>query len=308
MAETFREALSFFQSALYCDVDEELLAYGGVDDPMIPLPTSNSRVAKQMRVVAGLMVCGKALAEHVFRFAFVTRGDELDQALCRLANENPRQEAYLRAVLQKVLPDEQKVARARGIHIAIQEITSAVGPWVQNVSSFTPGLEQLCEKAGRSWDLVLVVEDRITPDFDFRHAEEWLPLPITNGPTSSGPGLPNQNKPQLKSSKQQQNTPAVGPASEKLTRNKVAKVIWPMFFAAGTQDPGDDADSVPFALLHQGYVLAKAQIQGTEVSNEESSHRAVRQSLRRSQSTAQKKRRNSGVFPSAQCSGGAGSK
>ena len=49
------------------------------------------------------------------------------------------------------------------------------------------------------------------------------------------------------------------------------------FFAARTQDPGDDADSVPFALLHQGYVLTKALIQGAgeELSNEESPHRAL---------------------------------
>ncbi|KAJ4185548.1 hypothetical protein NW759_016980 [Fusarium solani] len=45
--------------------------------------------AKQMRVVAGLIIFGEALAEHIFRPAHITHGGELDEVLGHLGTQNP---------------------------------------------------------------------------------------------------------------------------------------------------------------------------------------------------------------------------
>ncbi|GAA3332244.1 hypothetical protein GCM10020331_091690 [Ectobacillus funiculus] len=74
----------------------------------VPLPASNSLAAKQMRVVAGLIIFGEALAEHIFRPTHITHGRELDEVLAHLGTQNPLQEMYVRSALLKVLPDRQQ--------------------------------------------------------------------------------------------------------------------------------------------------------------------------------------------------------
>lgn len=199
--------------------------------------------------------------------------------------------------------------REHGVMLAMQQISEAVGKWSQNADAFRSGLRSVCEKASTSWQMVLGVEERIIPSFAFEVGEEWQQFPMSQAQGSSRQGPQNQSKSQARSQKQQQSGgPSSRPDRGSLTRNKVANVIWPVFLAAGAQDP--DAADATVVLVIRGCVLTKAQAQDAEeeISIEDSSHRLARQSSRRSQPAVRKKRQNSAGFLSTQESGGSDGK
>lgn len=292
-------------------MDEDRFADPDLHDRTLPLPASNTHTAKQMRVVAGLMACGEALADHVFRPTYVTssKDDGLDNMLHRLAAENPRQEAYLRAVLLKVLPRDQQRSRERGVEQAIQQISADVGKWSRDPVSFESRLRSICIRASSVWQQALEVEDRITPGFGFKVGDDWQQLPMIPAPASSRDGSTGQGKTQARSQKQQTG-PASRPTPGALNRNKVANVVWPAFLAAASQASDETPEGPSVVLVHRGYVLTKTQVQDAEeeISREESTHRIARQGTRRTQFADQKKRRNSAGFPSTHDSAGSGGK
>ena len=96
--------MDLFQSAIYHDISDEIIAGSSLKSHAFPLPASNSAAAKQMRVVAGLAACGEALERHLFRDSFLTHDHELDKQLHCLASTDRLHHAYLRAALAKVLP------------------------------------------------------------------------------------------------------------------------------------------------------------------------------------------------------------
>ncbi len=263
-----------------------------------------------MRVIAGLMVCGKALYDHVFRPAHITTSDdvELDEVLDRLAGTSPRQEVYLRSVLLKVLPEEQQRNRESGLELAMKEIAAAVGRWSRDADLFHVGLRSVCEKASESWQMALHVEDRITANLSFEVGGDWKQLPTEHVAGPVRPGSSGPSRAQARSQKKQQQQ--TGPTASRtepgtLTRNKVAVVVWPAFLARVPQAPGATSPATVVAVQH-GYVLTKAQAQDAdeEMSNEDSPHRIARQSTRRGRFSDPKKRRNSAGFFSTQDSSG----
>ncbi|KAL6405718.1 uncharacterized protein AUP68_10855 [Ilyonectria robusta] len=114
----FHIALKHMEAFMCNDLDDACLTDSSVwkktrmrlssQQQQIPLPASNSALAKRMRVVAGLAIFGKALAKHIFRSTYTTLDGELDDVLYELDNQNPLHEMYLRAVLLKVLPERQR--------------------------------------------------------------------------------------------------------------------------------------------------------------------------------------------------------
>lgn len=82
LAEFFSAALKQIEAILCSDLDGACLAdhpsWRNVrvevsSEQQIPLPASNSPAAKQMRVVAGLVIFGKALCKYIFRSTYLIR-------------------------------------------------------------------------------------------------------------------------------------------------------------------------------------------------------------------------------------------
>ncbi len=296
MADLFHSALDLFQSAIYHDISDEIIAGGSLTSHAFPLPASNSAAAKQMRVVAGLAACGEALERHLFRDSFLTHDYELDKQLHRLASTDRLHHAYLRAALAKVLPATQKQVQNSGAEKVIIDVMLAVGKWSPDEQALRSGLQRICDKAMDCWALAQSLEDRIWLDFSFELAEDWQQLPIPRtcttptASTSNGKKVPNTDK-------TQNSAPNLEPPL--ILSSDVVKVVWPTFFAAEPQIPGS-ADATDQDRLHCGYVLTQAQSQKAE---EEISRRAARRT-RRADSTPHKKRRDSGVFLSGGVLGG----
>lgn len=289
--------MDLFQSAIYHDISDEVIS-GGVFKPQaFPLPASNSAAAKQMRVVAGLAACGRALERHLFRDSFLTHGHELDKQLHNLATTDGLHHAYVRAALAKVLPETQKQIQSSATEKVISEVMLVVDKWSPDEQALRSGLKRICDKAMDCWALAQTVEDRIWPDFRFELPEDWQPLPVP--PTRATPmaNAPNGKKTPNTGKAQQNNTPNREP--QQILASDVVQVVWPTFFAAEAQNPSS-ADTMDQERLHCGYILTQAQSQQAE---EELSQRAARRT-RRIESAPQKKRRDSGVFLSGSVLGG----
>lgn len=286
----FDGALDYFQSSLGLDVDDGLLVQvnnkGYLLGPTsLPLPPSNTSAAKQMRVVAGLMMLAKALVTHIFKSTYMTKSHEFDKVLSLIAQQHPLQESFVRAALLRALPDTQKKVQEESVDKVVQEVSKAVGPWLQNEQAFVAGLRQVCDRASITWALLQRVEERIWPDVNFQLPEDWLPLPISR----HAPIRPSSQN------NQRSVLPSGGNDSSTLVSSDVVGVVWPAFFAHDLQEP-ESVDTPPLDLLFHGYVLTRTQIKPAEDETSESSQRLARRSMRRAAEVAPRKRKDSGVF------------
>ncbi|KAJ0350152.1 hypothetical protein COL154_013374 [Colletotrichum chrysophilum] len=100
-ASSFKDALALFKEFLGHDIGRAQLqdtkSWDRVRDHAaiqraIPIPASNSVNGKKMRAVAGLIICGRALAIHVFRPTYLSMGSDVEELLRALAMAKPSQE------------------------------------------------------------------------------------------------------------------------------------------------------------------------------------------------------------------------
>ncbi|PQK16793.1 hypothetical protein BB8028_0006g11120 [Beauveria bassiana] len=258
-ADLFHKTMDLCQSALYQDVSDENMAGGSFQSHALPLPASNSEAAKQMRVVAGIAACGKALERHLFRESFLTESHELDRKLHLLATTDRLHHAYVRAALAKVLPAAQTQGQNRGAEVAINEVVTAIGRWARDERALRSGLENICDEALKCWALAQQVEDRIWPEFKYELPEDWQPLPLLCRPAA--PTVNTSNRKKMPNTGNSQNG-APNHEPRQLLSSEV-KVVWPRIFAAEPQVPGS-SDATALDLLHCGYVLTQAQSQDAE--------------------------------------------
>ncbi|KAE9577687.1 hypothetical protein CGMCC3_g6248 [Colletotrichum fructicola] len=112
LASSFKDALALFKEFLGHDIGRAQLqdtkSWDRVRDHAaiqraIPIPASKSVNGKNMRAVAGLIICGRALAINVFRPTYLSMGSDIEELLRALAMAKPSQEMFIRAVLHEQL-------------------------------------------------------------------------------------------------------------------------------------------------------------------------------------------------------------
>ncbi|KJK73588.1 hypothetical protein H634G_11146 [Metarhizium anisopliae BRIP 53293] len=305
LAEMFNAALDYFQHTLGQEIDTGVLMRGNAHmyPPSIqslPLSASNAPGAKQMRVVAGLIAYSNALISRVFRPTYLTESLELDGVLHQTAAQNPQQAAYIRSILLKAMPERQRHIQDTCVGLAIKDVLAAVGHWMQNnKQEFESGLKQVCERASTTWALIQLVEERICPEFNFHLPEDWRtipfsPLQLQPSPVPM-PGPSRQSPPQKNPQDRQPNMPRVSQQPSALTSGDVARVVWPAFLADDPQGP-DDSGLTLQELVYPGYVLTKTQMKVAENEISEASQRTGSRPVRRADSAATRRRRNSAVY------------
>ncbi|KAJ5011813.1 hypothetical protein K4K57_005128 [Colletotrichum sp. SAR 10_99] len=112
LASSFKDALALFKEFLGHDIGRAQLqdtkSWDRVRDHVaieraIPIPASNSVNGKKMRAVAGLIICARALAVHVFRPTYLSMGSDVEELLRALATVKHSQEMFVRAMLHEQL-------------------------------------------------------------------------------------------------------------------------------------------------------------------------------------------------------------
>lgn len=216
-----------------------------------------------MRVVIGLLACAKAINKHLFRYTFLTEDSGLEDVLSRLAEKHPLQEAYLRAILLKVLPGNQAGTRKRFLRLAVEDISTDVRHWASDKAEFDVGVQQLCDKASACWDLVQQVEERVVPNFTFKYAEDWHQLHFEQASSKKQKGKGKSDMPQV------------------VSAADVAAVVWPAFMVAEPDDPATISAVEPLLVCPGRFVTnAQVQLAADEVFKAESSHRMARRNSR----------------------------
>lgn len=286
MEETFRQ-----------DLEEDLLADSRTWEAIrnhpsiqraIPLPSSNSPAAKKMRIAAGLVIYGKALAEHVLRPTYILRDREIDKTLNILGSKDPLHEAYVRAVLLKILPDKQKQHKEACVKKAVMDILDSMGSLLpaRQREIFESDLWNVSNKLCDTWRLAQRLEEKVEPSFSFTFPEDWKPLPPSSVQTVAKPP-PNT----AMSHKDKERQRSQGATDQTLQMGEgTARIVWPTFLYSSSQQDGEAL------LLYPGYVLTQPQMREAD---EEMSRRAARRTMRQNGPAVAGKRRDSGIFLSA---------
>jgi len=129
----------------------------------ITLPPTNSIVAKQMRVAAGVAVISFALCQHIF--CPIEREGDFAEAMSDLASEDPTAEARCRSALLAILehlPDYNRTVLESARRNLKQDVTKCLEPLIleQSRDAFRADLDSLCGTAQKEWAAIQRVKGR----------------------------------------------------------------------------------------------------------------------------------------------------
>jgi hypothetical protein len=238
----------------------------------IPLPSSDTRAAKQARIAAFLAVLAHEMSLHIFQPTYLLR-DNLNRVLDDLADDDSPHEAHVRSVLLRLgegYPKEADAATTSHITAAVTNISDYVLELIPEASrpDFKTKLKALCTEASEHWRLIQTLDAKIDLDFDADEAKPLFPnmnLPGSSSSSSSSePGTttkPRPNGPPTPSTTtngKKQPTPTPRRATtldDDQDDNDI--VVWPGFFNSTTTD--DDPET-----LVQGYLLTASQVTAAE--------------------------------------------
>ncbi|KAF3768501.1 hypothetical protein M406DRAFT_71499 [Cryphonectria parasitica EP155] len=223
---------------------EALRGHVAVSHPYkIPLPSSNSPQAKQMRVAAVLAVLGHHLAEQILQPLFILEdGGELNEFLSELASDDPPREAFLRSTLLAALTSaDQRENRQERVKDVFQAVISAAQPLLADGKrdGFRRALRDLCARYCETWSEIQHLEDKIEWSLDVDEPDnfELLQLPNPAGETASEATSNNQasgtpktgsNRPP-NSSVSQLSRPSSNTASQLRGNEAIVAPVWPCF-------------------------------------------------------------------------------
>lgn len=247
--------------------------WDGVNLVNIPIPSSNSPIAKQMRVAAVISMLAHELCNSIFQPTYLLReASGLNQVLNALARHDPDLESHLRAVLlcatNTIKDVDDPIGRAWG-----EVATSSVYPRLSKLipeakrMPFHSDLQAFFTKACNHWTTIQHLDDRIVPELgSSREAKrrcEWkllpldIPAPSTPTVTPKGRGVNG-----MSSSSQ---GPSKPPATAKSHTepnpdiHKDAIAIWPAFY---------NLSSETNETLVEGFVLHLALTKAAEAEQE----------------------------------------
>ncbi|CAM1510721.1 Fc.00g010560.m01.CDS01 [Cosmosporella sp. VM-42] len=221
-------------------------------DDIIPLPLTNSAMAKQMRIAAILAICANALSRHVFQSTYILKtSNELSNLMTELSEVGREQELFLRSVLLSVWSDKQ---RENGRIWADQAVTDVVS----NVKSILPkarledfasSLKNIYRNACDTWLHLQQLDGKVESVMYMSEEAGWvalfsaLPVNKVQGQKSNG------------------DRPADGDSEQPVQAQPLSKgdgkdavaIIWPAFLFRTIKDGS-------VRILRDGLVLQEEQI------------------------------------------------
>ncbi|KZL81542.1 hypothetical protein CI238_07947 [Colletotrichum incanum] len=183
----FKSSFSLIRSFLGIDLADDVL-----NDPSkwneirnhltvtraIPVPSTNSSTAKQMRVAASLAILASALITHVFQPTYLLSDNELSMLLNDLTTIDFENEAYLRSALLPLFPSKQKEHAAERAQKATSDLVKCVSSLLlpNKRDEFASALLKICQNASRYWAEIQQLADRVEPIISLEvvtEADDW---------------------------------------------------------------------------------------------------------------------------------------
>ncbi|EPE04498.1 mei5 protein [Ophiostoma piceae UAMH 11346] len=148
----------------------------------IPLPQSNSPVAKAMRIASVLSVLSRTLHKYIFRPFYLMKDDtELTKLLHGVEFENPSKEVNIRSTLLATLPDIQRLSAKTRVQHVVREVSWVVQHLLGALpyDSFCSALTEACIVACTEWQKIQMAKMKIEPYFGPPYDEfDWQALPL----------------------------------------------------------------------------------------------------------------------------------
>ncbi len=216
---------------------EDLRKLDIISNNGIPLPSSNSPEAKQMRIAAVLAVLGHNFATYIFQPFYLVDGTEFSEFLSDLASEDPKREAFLRsALLATITAEEQKATTHERTEIVLDMILPAVKTLLEdgNRDSFRKALGELCQHCCETWSEIQRLEDRVDGSTHVDIPALWdlleLPhIPQDTGSTSGG-SKPTRQANGTASPAQRPDSKASQPTVNAENIGNIVGAVWPSFY------------------------------------------------------------------------------
>lgn len=145
------------------------------DNPL-PIIPSNSKSAKQMRIVSIIAIIARQFDAHLLQPTYlIDSGNQLRDLLTEQALDECRKESAVRGLIQALLPkrqDSDGSARVKQVCSEIMRIIQDLLP--RNLQlSLQEQLEELAEEARDRWSDVLRSQTAIFPSFDIDDDQDW---------------------------------------------------------------------------------------------------------------------------------------
>lgn len=234
----------------------------------VPLPASNSSVAKRMRIASGLIIFSHYLQQNVFRATYSLHNTgELEAVLNTMASQDYLHESFIRAVLLQMSPkvsaDNKEACIRKVVEGVSNDMAVVVGSECKN--NFRSRLSEITRQAADTWARIQYLEEKVYSESTFMYRNEWRPLPDVDeatavGVTQQGKGQRKQHQSAQKQGGQKTEVPPTGP-QEELARTCV---VWPSFLYTGHHPDQHNTVTITSTLLHRGRVLTPEQIRRAE--------------------------------------------
>ncbi|KAK7756335.1 hypothetical protein SLS62_001561 [Diatrype stigma] len=226
----------------------------------LPLPASNSKEARQMRMAACVGALGSRFAGHIFVPMYVDPdAGEITNLLSSLSNTDSAREVYLRSVLLSVDPEQQKKIRRKRIIEILEAVHKTLGCLVreEKQNAFKADLQEVCKAAVECWEFIRQTEVKVHPVLpSFNPMEDtaavfndkdWVPIRLTvpskdkvpevnGGPKTNGTGKKNGRDPDRNGDRDQEESPPTtnGVQAEDEPPSSifldVRRAVWPAFY------------------------------------------------------------------------------
>ena len=244
----------------------------------IPLPMSNSPIAKYMRLALSLAALGRALIASVFQPSYLSpESNDVSERLMALRDINIGHEEHARSVLLSIFPEVQqengKIRAAAASTAAGVDIKSFIPK--DKLGVFSSRLNDVCQSILKGWAPMQRARQEIIAHMEEEPDDDWwlsLPQPASPGSNSSQTGAGSRgNGNKAKDSPNRKDSAA----QVAIDYDDIEFVAWPAFVA-------DDFDLEKPVILKGGFVVTKSQVKRArdEVDTEERSRREEREKRR----------------------------
>lgn len=156
----------------------------------VPLPPSNTDVAKEMRLAVFMGLLARELNEHIFQPYYMSLSEiDIREISVDLAMKDSKKESYCRAILLAMNPEKQKMILEERKKTFLRNIGSYLLDLLPPVQydELRQSLEAVAERACETWRSFQYNRSRYEPDFDLLDwgDEEWEPFPFTRNSNTS---------------------------------------------------------------------------------------------------------------------------
>lgn len=142
----------------------------------LPIIASNSKSAKQMRILSVVAIIARQFDTHLLQPTYLIGSQhQLRDLLTDQAFDESRKEAAVRGLIQALLPKRQDSVASDRVQIACSDIMRIVQDLLPaNLRpSLKEQLEELAEEARDRWGDVLRSQTAIFPSFEAYIDEDW---------------------------------------------------------------------------------------------------------------------------------------